>query len=90
MAKENKTSIDSVINAQAGLPRDRGDKHFDKHNLLVCCRYYRKQGILLQELRRIAAGADKRDAAIALRWANKLEASKRRQLTQTQGEQHVE
>lgn len=74
-----RVSIDAVINFQSGTEHLVDCDHVN-HNLLTLCQHYRKRGVLLEELERLATviggTRDKRRTATALKWAKRIEKSR--------------
>lgn len=75
--KERKVNIDAVINSQCGFGKDV-DKNYVSHNLMNLCRHYRKRGVLLEELWRVAHNPGtiiepRKRAALAKKWAKRIE-----------------
>ncbi len=75
--KEQKVSIDAVINSQAGDFDKARDKDFVAHNLISICRMARKRRCLYKYLREVQNDAgtvvrpDQR-SALARKWADRL------------------
>lgn len=67
----DKRMIDACVNAHYDA---KNDSRCDAHNIIVLCRFYEKQGTLLESLKTIIArnGSNKRRVGYARKWAERI------------------